>query len=190
MKTNGVSDQMTEKIYFTTVNTAFGEMTILWRRTNDLKIQRILLPSQKDVLHTTYPLAINSTSEEISEFAENLVYFLEGEDRRFNLDRLDLDLCSEFQRRVIIAEYGIPRGFVSTYGRIARYLGHPQSSRAVGRALATNLFPLAIPCHRAVRSSGELGGYQGGLGMKKSLLEMEGIQFISDYKVEMNKVYY
>jgi len=181
---------MMEKIYFTKINTAFGEITILWMRMNDPRIQRILLPSQKNILQTTYPLATRATSEEISEYAENIVYFLEGEDRRFSLDRLDLDLCSKFQRRVIIAEYGIPRGFVSTYGRIAQYLGHPQSSRAVGRALATNLFPLAIPCHRAVKRSGELGGYQGGLGMKKRLLEMEGIRFISDSKVKMNKVYY
>jgi methylated-DNA-[protein]-cysteine S-methyltransferase len=181
---------MKEKIHFIKVNTAFGEITILWMRMNDPKIQRILLPSQKDSLRTTYPSATRSASEEISEIAENIVYFLEGEDRRFSLDRLDLDLCSKFQRRVIVAEYGIPRGFVSTYGRIAQYLGHPQSSRAVGRALATNLFPLVIPCHRAVKSSGELGGYQGGLGMKKRLLEMEGIRLISDSKVEMDKVYY
>ena len=181
---------MKEKIYFTKVNTAFGEIIILWKRMNEPKILRILLPSQKNMLRTTYSLANKATSEEISEYADNIVYFLEGEDRRFSLDRLDLDLCSKFQRRVILAEYGIPRGFVSTYGRIARYLGYPQSSRAVGRALATNLFPLAIPCHRAVKSSGELGGYQGGLGMKKRLLEMEGIRFISDSKVEMNKVYY
>ena len=116
--------------------------------------------------------------------------FLGGKDRIFSLDRLDLDLCSEFQRNVIIAEYVIPRGYVSTYGKIAKYLGYPQSSRAVGRALATNPFPLVIPCHRAVKSSGELGGYQGGIEMKKKLLEMEGIRYISDYKVEMIKVYY
>ena len=143
---------MKEKIYFTKINTAFGEITILWIRMDDPKIQRILLPSQKNILQTTYPLATRSTSEEISEYAENIVYFLKGEDRRFSLDKLDLDLCSEFQRRVIIAEYGIPRGFVSTYGRIAQYLGNPRA--------------------------------------RARLLEMEGIRFICDSKVEMNKVYY
>lgn len=181
---------MNGKIYFTRVNTAFGKVTMLWMRMNEPKIIRILLPSQTSIFQTEYPLATKSTSKEISEYGENMVYFLEGEDRRFSLDRLGLDSCSEFQRRVIIAEYGIPRGFVSTYGRIAQWLGHPQSSRAVGRALATNPFPIVIPCHRAVRSSGELGDYQGGLEMKKRLLEMEGIRFISDTKVEMNKVYY
>jgi len=48
---------------------------------------------------------------------------------------------------------------------------------AVGTALAKNPFPIVIPCHRAVRSDGTLGGYQGGLEMKRALLEMEGVYF-------------
>jgi alkylated DNA nucleotide flippase Atl1 len=48
---------------------------------------------------------------------------------------------------------------------------------AVGHALAANPFPIIIPCHRAIRSDGSLGGYQGGLAMKRSLLEREGIRF-------------
>jgi methylated-DNA-[protein]-cysteine S-methyltransferase len=180
---------MVEDIYFTNVNTAFGELTIVWRM-NVLKVQRILLPSQEKNLNTTYAHAERSTCDEISEIAENIIRFLDGEDIKFSLERLDIDLLSEFQRKVVIAEYGIPRGFVSTYGRIAKYLGNSQSSRAVGRALATNLFPLVIPCHRAVMSNGEIGGYQGGVEMKKRLLEMEGIRFTSAYHVDMSKVYY
>ncbi len=88
------------------------------------------------------------------------------------------------------AEYGIPRGWVSTYGRIARELGVVGGGRAVGNALASNPFPLLIPCHRAVRSTGALGGYQGGLEMKKALLEMEGVVFNSPTKASLIKVYY
>ena len=76
------------------------------------------------------------------------------------------------------------------YGRIARKLGVPGGGRAVGSALAANPFPLLIPCHRAVRSTGELGGYQGGLEMKKALLEMEGVVFRSPTRVSLDKVYY
>ena len=81
-------------------------------------------------------------------------------------------------------------GSLSTYGRIARELGVVGGGRAVGNALAANPFPLLIPCHRAVRSTGALGGYQGGLEMKKALLEMEGVVFSSPIKVSLNKVYY
>lgn len=119
-----------------------------------------------------------------------LQVFFEGKIVQFNLGVIDLDTCSEFQRRVLIAEYGIPRGWISTYGRIATHLGHPHAARAVGKALATNPFPVIIPCHRAIRTDGALGGYQGGLLMKKKLLEMEGIQFTNSQKIKMNKVYY
>ncbi|MBE9507936.1 MAG: MGMT family protein, partial [Chloroflexi bacterium] len=75
-------------------------------------------------------------------------------------------------------------------GRIARHLGVKGGARAVGRALARNPFPIVIPCHRAIRSNGELGGYQGGLEMKRALLEGEGIEFTQRGKVLMRRVYY
>jgi methylated-DNA-[protein]-cysteine S-methyltransferase len=73
---------------------------------------------------------------------------------------------------------------------IARHLGSPSGGRAVGRALATNPFPLLIPCHRAVRSTGELGGYQGGVDIKRRLLEMEGVEFTTSGKVVMDRIFY
>jgi methylated-DNA-[protein]-cysteine S-methyltransferase len=90
---------------------------------------------------------------------------------------------------VLLAEYGIPRGYVSTYRRIAEHVGSPGGSRAVGGALSGNPFPIIIPCHRAVRSDGGLGGYQGGLEMKKRLLAMEGVGLTRN-KVNMKLVYY
>jgi len=68
----------------------------------------------------------------------------------------------------------IPTGRVRTYGDIARQLGRPGAARAVGRAMATNPFPVVIPCHRVVGSSGSLTGFGGGIDMKAAMLEMEG----------------
>lgn len=82
--------------------------------------------------------------------------------------------CSVFQRKVLLAVSTIPRGEVRTYQSIAKQIGKPKSARAVGRALATNPLPLIIPCHRVICSDGKLGGYQGGLKMKKALLRKEG----------------
>jgi methylated-DNA-[protein]-cysteine S-methyltransferase len=56
-------------------------------------------------------------------------------------------------------------------------LDHPRAARAVGTALARNPFPVIIPCHRAIRGDGTLGGFGGGLKMKRALLEMEGVRF-------------
>ncbi|NHK32558.1 MAG: MGMT family protein [Asgard group archaeon] len=102
---------------------------------------------------------------------------------------LDFSRCYDIQKKVLLAEYNIPRGWVSTYKRIANHIGIMKGARVVGNSLAKNPFPIFIPCHRAIKSSGELGGYQGGLVMKKTLLEIEGIKVV-DNKVVTDKIYY
>jgi len=79
-----------------------------------------------------------------------------------------------FGRRVYETVAAIPAGQSRTYGDIARQLGHPGAARAVGRAMATNPFPVIIPCHRVVGSDGSLTGFGGGVVMKAAMLEMEG----------------
>ena len=64
-----------------------------------------------------------------------------------------------------------------TYGGLAAAVGVPGGARAVGNVMAGNPFPLVIPCHRVIRSDGSLGGFGGGLPMKRALLEMEGVAF-------------
>ena len=71
----------------------------------------------------------------------------------------------------------IPSGKVSTYGDIARALGHPKAARAIGRIIANNPNPISIPCHRVVKSNGEIGGFAYGEQMKREILEKEGIKF-------------
>jgi methylated-DNA-[protein]-cysteine S-methyltransferase len=115
--------------------------------------------------------------------------FLRGAAVSFDLDRVALETCGDFQRRVLLAEHRIPRGRVSTYGRIALRLGVPGAARAVGRALARNPFPIIIPCHRAVRADGTLGGYQGGRAMKRALLELEGVAFGETGRVRLQDLH-
>ena len=69
----------------------------------------------------------------------------------------------------------IPYGEVSTYGAIAKEIGHPSAARAVGRALGANPIPIVIPCHRVIGVSGALTGYAGGIDRKVRLLELEGV---------------
>ena len=178
-----------ESLHYSIADTSYGEMTIIWTAGEPLRVVRILLPSRRGELGIRYPQATESTDSAIGDLAEDIARFLDGEDVTFSLDLMDVDQCSPFQRSVILAEYGVPRGHVTTYGRLARHLGAPRASRAAGRALATNPFPIVIPCHRAVRSDGSLGGYQGGVEMKARLLEMEGVQ-VEHGMVLMNRVFY
>ena len=87
---------------------------------------------------------------------------------------LPLDIRgTPFQRKVWRELQRIPVGATASYGEIARRIGMPGAARAVARACASNPLPLAVPCHRVVRSDGELGGYGGGVERKRALLERE-----------------
>jgi len=167
--------------------TAFGEFTLVWCEPGT--VHRVYLPGKGGALAEEYPGAGRRLNPSIRQVAEDITRFLEGWDVRFSLDAVALGGCPGFQQRVLRAEYGIPRGFVSTYRRIAEHVGCPGGSRAVGGALSGNPFPVIIPCHRAVRSDGGLGGYQGGLEMKRRLLEMEGVR-VRGGRVDLGRVYY
>lgn len=86
-----------------------------------------------------------------------------------------------FQRAVWRALTEIPRGRVTSYGEIARYLGRPGAVRAVGTAVGRNPFAPEVPCHRVVPSDGRIGNYSGGTGVstKIRLLEEEGIRVVN-----------
>ncbi|GAB4402436.1 MAG: hypothetical protein Kow00123_12790 [Anaerolineales bacterium] len=151
------------------------------------RVARIYLPNE---VPAWFPSEERVPPSPLKELAARIEAYLAGEPVAFDLDLLLMEQCGEFQRKVLLAEFGIPRGWVSTYARIAQHLGAPQAARAVGRALATNPFPIVIPCHRAVRSDGNLGGYRGGLAMKRALLEMEGVAFAGEDLVRLDKVWY
>jgi AraC family transcriptional regulator of adaptative response/methylated-DNA-[protein]-cysteine methyltransferase len=87
---------------------------------------------------------------------------------------LPLDIqATVFQRRVWSQLQAIPFGATRSYAAVAKAIGQPTATRAVARACATNPVAVAIPCHRVVRKSGDMGGYRWGVERKKALLEME-----------------
>lgn len=176
-------------------NTHFGPVTVVWSESfGQIKISRIFLPDpahdSQSFAEAMFPCAVVSSCLEINSTADQIEAFFSGEDIGFSLDLVRMDLCTEFQHTVLKAEHKIPRGRVSTYRRIAAHIGNPRGARAVGTALATNPFPIIIPCHRAVRSDGSLGGFQGGLKMKHALLEMEGISFNDTGRIISDELYY
>ena len=90
--------------------------------------------------------------------------------------RFDLRGLTEFEQAVLRKTYEIPRGEVRPYGWVAREIRRPAAVRAVGTALAHNPIPYFIPCHRVVRTDGEIGNYGGGgPEAKKAILTMEGV---------------
>jgi methylated-DNA-[protein]-cysteine S-methyltransferase len=94
----------------------------------------------------------------------------------FTLEGLLPNDLTAFQRRVVDCVCIIPSGRTRSYAEIAVEAGSPGAARAVGRVMARNRYPIVIPCHRVITSSGGLGGYTGGLKIKRSLLSFESEQ--------------
>jgi len=105
--------------------------------------------------------------------ARQLDEYFAGRRRRFELP-LDLQLAHGFRRRVLAQLRRIAYGATASYASIARAAGSPAAVRAVGTACARNPLPLVVPCHRVVRSDGEIGAYRGGSAAKRTLLALEG----------------
>jgi methylated-DNA-[protein]-cysteine S-methyltransferase len=108
---------------------------------------------------------------ERSELAEGIAAHLEN-DAPCPKVELNLSGCTSFQKEVYAMVRAIPRGNTMTYGEVAACAGRPRTSRAVGRAMATNPFAILVPCHRVVAKS-DLGGYAFGRELKEKLLLLE-----------------
>ena len=102
---------------------------------------------------------------------EELLEYGAGERREFGVPLVLRG--TEWQKAVWRALTHIPYGETRTYGEIAAMVGRPKSSRAVGRANATNRLPLVVPCHRVIGADGSLTGFAGGMHLKVRLLEHE-----------------
>jgi len=112
----------------------------------------------------------------LDEVVRQLEEYFQGERRRFDLP-FDLH-GTEFQRRVWKALARVPFGATLSYGDLARKAGSARGYRAVGQAVGRNPLPILVPCHRVLAAGGGLGGFSGGLPLKKRLLAIEGHSFV------------
>ena len=132
------------------------------------------LSSRESVLDRHEGL-LRDAVEDSSVFGDlplRLQQYFDGEKVTFPY-KLDFSGATAFQEAVWRETRSISYGEVRSYAWLARQIGKPQACRAVGWALARNRLPIIVPCHRVVASDGGLGGFSGGLWLKKRLLELE-----------------
>ena len=113
----------------------------------------------------------DNTPAELHEIISQLNAYFAGK-----LESFDLPLAPEgtpFQQKVWKNLCDIPYGETISYGELAKRIGNPNASRAVGLANGSNPIPIVIPCHRVIGSNGKLTGYGGGLNIKEKLLALE-----------------
>jgi len=113
---------------------------------------------------------------------QELQLYLQRKLSRFTIPLDWRFVAGAFQQQVLKITSRIPYGQVYTYGEIAKKIGRPKSSQAVGQALGANPIPLLIPCHRVVASGGKIGGFSGrpgeaGVNLKRKLLQLEGVRW-------------
>jgi methylated-DNA-[protein]-cysteine S-methyltransferase len=115
---------------------------------------------------------ILETRQRFDEVARQLEEYFDGRRTSFDVP-IDLRLSSGFRRSVLSYLPAIGYGETASYRSVAAAVHNPKAVRAVGTACATNPLPVIIPCHRVIRSDGQLGAYLGGPEIKHQLLDME-----------------
>lgn len=156
------------------IDTPIGPMTL--GATDDALVladfsERRMMPAQLATTRRRIGPTTNGSSPLIDRAARQLHEYLAGERVAFDLP-IQLP-GSPFQERVWGELLRIPHGETISYGEMARRVGMPAASRAVGRANGSNRIAVIVPCHRVIAAGGSLGGYGGGLPAKRFLLELE-----------------
>ena len=138
-----------------------GLTAILWERDDPKRVRLGVLVGDPD-----HPVLLETERQLAEYFAGARTVF-----------DIELDMTgTEFQKRVWAALLTIPFGATRSYAEIARQIGRPKASRAVGASNGRNPVSILAPCHRAIGSDGKLHGFAGGLEVKQYLLDLERIK--------------
>jgi methylated-DNA-[protein]-cysteine S-methyltransferase len=174
--------------FYMIVPSRLGEVGIVWiQNERNPSVVRVVQP-QKDhslaeVIHGYFPGATERSDRALQQLSDHIKVYMQGLVVEFSMDCLDMEQCYDFQRKVLRTLYQVPRGKVISYGQLAERTSAPRAARAVGTALARNPFPIILPCHRVVKSTGHLGHFGGGVELKKAYLEIEGIRINEKEKI-------
>ena len=171
----GREPNVKDPAHVTIFSSAFGWMAVAWQGACLTRVS-FGQPTPQAALSILGASEPHRPSRVIQGIVRRLQRFSEGARMDFSGVQLDLSHLTSFQERVIQRCRAIPYGVTLNYGELARQAGSPRAARAVGNVMATNRFPLVVPCHRVVGANGALGGYSApnGLAVKVRLLRNEG----------------
>lgn len=165
-------------------NTEIGEVALTWDSKDEI-IKQVILPDfntgkynySKSMYHGV--VQEDNPSEYITSLIESIQQITQGIEVKFTPEQMDLSELTDFQREVLLKQLEIPHKKVTSYKKLATLIGRNKSARPLANALASNPFPLIIPCHRTLRSDWKIGGYSGTNDgtIKQKILENEGVQF-------------
>jgi methylated-DNA-[protein]-cysteine S-methyltransferase len=161
-------------VAYATTDSPFGTLLLAKTRRG---LVRVGLPNQDadellvDLARRVSPRVLEAPAG-LDETRRELDLYFEGKLRDFDLP-LDWQLSDGFRLKVQREIARIPYGETRSYTEVAARAGNQRAVRAAGTACGRNPIPVVVPCHRVLRSGGSLGGYGGGLPMKRALLRLE-----------------
>ena len=164
-----------EHVHYKGIKSPIG---IIWAATTGKGLLRVDFPQPEfkfieSIRRRIDAVLVKETGDKFHELIRSLGSYFEGERVTFDLP---LDLRgTEFQKAIWNAIHRIPYGRLMSYGGLAAAVGRPRAVRAAGNAVGSNPLAIIIPCHRVIRSDGSLGGFGGGLDLKRYLLNIEGV---------------
>lgn len=182
---NLLHEQLTEKaqaddlleVAYRTMDTPIGALLLVTTQTGLLRLglrgedhDEIL----QEIADTVSPRILEAPKK-LDPVVTQLDRYFQGKLKQFDLP-LDMSLSKGFRLTVLNELCRVGFGKTVSYTDLARSAGSPRAVRAAGSACATNPIPVIIPCHRVLRTDGSLGGYLGGLDMKRALLNLEGVK--------------
>lgn len=135
-------------------------------------LRQVWLPRKRPPAGVTVP---DVPTEPVAALLTELAEYFDGTPTTYRTP-IDWSVVSGFNADVLRSLYDrVGWGQVTTYGELAAAVGAPDAARAVGEVMASNPIPLVVPCHRVLASRGAIGGYGGGVEMKRALLALEGV---------------
>lgn len=147
---------------------------VLPQKSYEEALEKLVVRLQAKSLTMLIPEQLRSDEKKLIQDIER---YFRGEVVSFTAE-IDWAGYTPFQQRVLSVVQQIQYGKVSSYKKVAIKAGFPKAARAVGGVMRLNRIPLVIPCHRVLASDGSLGGFSGGLELKKDLLKLEMIPVV------------
>ena len=173
---------VTEKlvVYFNFLDTKFGPLQVAWTSLGicNIDVSKDSINFYK-TLETEWPFSEKKYSPVENSVRQTILTFLSSSknlNQNNNSEQIAASVmvkATEFQLKVWRALLEIPSGYLCSYSQIGAIINSPNSTRAVGNALAKNPLALLIPCHRVIRSDGKLGNYKWGKELKIKLIAWE-----------------
>jgi len=171
-----VAERGLADVAYATVDSPIGE---LLAASTERGLVRIAFKTERqdDVLNELVvrisPRVVEAPAQ-LDDVRRELDQYFDGKRREFELP-LDWQLSRGFRAEVLRKLIEVPYGETASYAEVAAQAGRPRAYRAAGSACGSNPIPIVVPCHRVLRSGGALGGYGGGLDVKRYLLRLEGV---------------